>query len=425
MACFSWLSANAFQGGAAALLTIGAIAAAVAEDWPEFRGPSRQGISTATGLPLKWSAEENVRWKAEIAGTGWSSPAVVKGKIHLTTAVPLPGGKENDRSLRAVCLAADTGATVWDVELFKQEHDKTDPIHNKNTHASPTPIVDGDRIYVHFGTQGTACLSSKGDVLWRNSDLAYHPQHGNGGSPALSDGILVICCDGSDVQFVVGLDAATGKTAWKKDRPPLTRAQKFSFSTPLVIEVNGRRQAVCPGTNAVVAYDPATGDEIWKVNYTGYSVIPRPVFGHGLVYLATGYGTPSLLAIKPDGVGDVTETHVAWTSNRGIPHTPSLLLVGDELYCVSDGGIASCFDAKTGESVWTKRIGGGFSASPLYAEGRIYLQDETGHATVIRAAREFEELAKNVLPGRTLASYGVVDKAFLIRTDSALYRIEN
>lgn len=407
------------------LLAFASAAPAMAEDWPEFRGPGRQGLSAAKGLPLAWNANEHVVWKQELAGEGWSSPAVVKDRIYLTSAVPVEGGKERDMALRTLCLNAETGKPVWDVEVFKQEHDKVDAIHKKNSHASPSPLVYDGRVYVHFGPQGTACLSAEdGKILWSTRELSYHPQHGNGGSPELVDGVLVLICNGLDQQFVVGLDAKSGEIKWKKAWPPLSRAQKFSFATPLAIEVAGRRQVVCPGTNNVVAYDPQTGDEIWQAEYTGYSVIPRPVFAHGLVFLSTSYNTPSLLAIKPDGKGDVTKTHIVWQTNRAAPHTPSLLAVGDELYAISDKGIATCFDAKTGTVHWAERLGGNHSASPLYADGRIYFQDEEGTAIVIKAGKTFEELGRNTLPGRTLASYGVFGKSLLIRTDGALYRIE-
>ena len=407
-------------------VTISFLAAAgtgLAEDWPEFRGPTRDGHSRATGLPTEWGEDKNVRWKVPVKGEGWSSPSIVAGKIYLTAAVPVEGGKERDRSLRALCLSADDGTVVWDVEVFKQEHDKVEKIHGKNSHASPTALVRDGKVYVHFGTQGTACLDTDGKILWTTRDIIYKPQHGNGASPILVDNALIFSCDGSDLQFVVALDASNGKVLWKKDRPE--RANKFSFATAQLIEVNGQKQVISPSTNVVIAYDPKNGDELWNVNYQGFSVIPRPVFGHGMVYLTTSYGTPSLLAIKVDGKGDVTDSHITWQTNRSAPHTPSLLLVGDDLYCVSDNGVATCFDAKSGDVVWTKRIGGNSSASPLYAEGRIYFQDEKGEGTVIKAGHEFEEIARNKLPGRTLASYGVVDSALIIRTDSALYRIEN
>jgi outer membrane protein assembly factor BamB len=408
----------------AATLALALFATTAAADWPQFRGPDGQGHApSSANLPSEWTETQNVAWKADVPGLGWSSPVIVEGRIYLTTAVPKGRGKDGDQSLRALCLDATSGKLLWNVEVFQQSGDKAEPIHTKNSHASPTPLVDGPHVFVHFGTHGTACLTRDGKVVWRNRELKYVPQHGNGGSPCLVDDLLVLCCDGTDVQFVVALDRAIGKIRWKKDRPPLDRAQTFSFSTPLAIEVDGRTQLVCPATNFVIAYDPATGDEIWTVRYNGYSVIPRPVFGHGLVFVCTGYNTPSLLAIRPDGRGDVTDTHVAWKRSRSIPHTPSPLLVGEELYVVSDRGIATCLDAKTGNVHWEKRLGGNYSASPVLADGKLYLLSEDGEAIVLTPGRQYAEIARNRLKARTLASYGVADGSLFLRTDERLYRL--
>ena len=397
---------------------------ATAGDWPQFRGPDRQGHSTETGLATTWSATENVVWKSEVPGNGWSSPVVVDGKIYLTSAVRREGGSPADVDLTVLCLEASTGDTLWSAVVFQQDADSTKKIHGKNSHASPTPLIDGDRIYVHFGTKGTACLDLAGKVLWRNSQIEYDPRHGNGGSPVLVDNVLIVSCDGLDVQFVIGLDARTGGVRWKKDRPAVSTKSTFSFTTPLVITVAGRKQVVSPATNQVLAYDPADGSPIWKVEYNGFSVIPRPVYGHGMVFICTGYGRPSLLAIDPTGTGDVTDTHVKWKADRAVPHTPSLLLIDRELYLISDKGVASCLDATTGSVHWTERVGGNFSASPVFADGKIYLQSEQGDTTVIRPGTTYDELAKNSLGERTLASFAIADSALFIRTESALYRID-
>lgn len=398
---------------------------AFAEDWTEFRGPTGQGHSTAKGLPATWDAKKNVRWSVVVPGAGWSSPIVYRGKIYLTSAVEPEEGRGNkDRSLRTLCFDAATGATLWNVEVFKQNDATTQRIHKKNSHASPTPITDGQHVYVHFGTQGTACLTLDGKIVWKMRGLKYRPQHGSGGSPVLVDGLLIVSCDGSDVQFVAAIDAKTGALRWKKSRPPIARPRKFSFTTPLVIEVGGKKQVVSGGTNQVIAYEPTTGREIWKIGYTGYSVIPRPVYAHGLLFISTSYNKPSLLALRPTGTGDVTNTHIAWTVDRGAPHTPSALAVGNELYIVSDKGIASCLDAKTGQQIWTQRLGGNFSASPVYADGKIYFQSEQGDTTVIQPGKKFKALAKNRLQQRTLASFAVADSAIFLRTDSKLYRIQ-
>jgi outer membrane protein assembly factor BamB len=339
----------------------------------------------------------------------------------LTTAESV--SSDGGLSLRALCLDAADGRILWNAEVIRPAPDRVSGIHRKNSQASPTPLVEGDRIYVHFGHMGTACLDLSGKKLWLNTDLKYSPVHGNGGSPAIVEDLLVFSCDGGSDPFVVALDKHSGAVRWKVPRRATVR-KTFSFSTPLLITVNGEKQLVSPGSGAVIAYDPKDGREIWRARYgEGYSVVPRPVFGFGLLFLSSGYDGPVLLAVRPGGKGDVTDSHIAWSLKRGAPNTPSMLLVGEELYAVSDAGIASCIDARTGKVHWQERIGSGFSASPVFADGRIYFQDEDGKATVIKPGREFTKLASNDLEERTLASYAVTDGALLIRTESSLYRI--
>ena len=391
-----------------------------ADDWPEFRGPTGQGHVTKGELPTTWGKDKNVVWKQNIPGKGWSSPIMVGGKVYLTTSVPPKDG--SDRSLEALCLDAAIGKIVWEKEIFHQDGKKSPRIHGKNSHASPTPIMRDGRLFVHFGHQGTACLDLDGKVIWKNTSLHYGPVHGNGGSPILVDNALVFSCDGGDKRFIVALNVADGKELWKKERI-VEASRKFSFSTPLLIEVNGQKQIVSPGSNIVCALDPANGNEIWRLRYNGYSVIPRPVYGHGLIFLSTGYDKSSLLAIRADGKGDVTETHLVWKTNEGAPHTPSPLLVGDELYLVSDSGTASCLDARTGRVHWQKRLGGNYSASPLFAGGKVYFQSEEGAGMVVAASKEYKLLAKNVLDERSLASAAASDGALFLRTEQHLYRI--
>ena len=396
------------------------VAAAPAAEWPEFRGPTGQGHSTATNLPIEWGPEKNVAWKQPVAGTGWSSPVVDRGRIFLTSGVR---GSEGGPSLRALCFNAATGALLWNTEIFATAESSALPDHDKNSPASPTPIIDGDHVFVHFGHHGTACLDWSGKVVWRTSDLRYNPVHGNGGSPILVDNILIFNGDGARDPFVVALNKKTGDVVWKVARTADVR-QTFSFCTPLLVTVNGRRQIISPGSGAVSSLDPADGRELWRVRYgQGYSVVPRPVFGHGLLFIATGFNRADLLAIRADAEGDATDTHIAWRTTKGAPLTPSVLLVGDELYAVSDMGIASCWDAKTGNLHWQERIDGNYSASPLLAEGRIYFQNETGTGTVLQPGRTFTKLATNKLEERTLASYAVAENSFFIRTAGHLYRI--
>jgi outer membrane protein assembly factor BamB len=408
---------------AAVGITLGALAAA--QDWPEFRGPTGQGIVTGGKIPTEWSDTKNVVWKQAIPGTGWSSPIVWKGRIYLTTAVPAKDKGKDDQSLRALSLDAKNGKVLWDKELFYQEGGKTDAIHEKASHANPTPITDGHRVYFHFGPHGSAALDLDGKVLWRNADLKYRPWHGNGGSPVVVDDLLIFNCDGEEVQYVVALDRAIGKVVWKADRK-VEAEYKNSYCTPLLIEVKGQRQIVSPAAGAVMAYEPKTGKELWRVRLDdGYSNVPRPVAGHGLVFLSNSTDTPHLMAIRPDGKGDVTNTHIAWTQKKAVPLTSSPLLAGDELYMISDSGIATCMDARTGQVHWRERIGGNHSASPLLADGKVYFQNEEGIGTIIKTGKKFEVLARNNIGERVLASYAVSDGALFIRTEHSLYRIES
>jgi outer membrane protein assembly factor BamB len=400
-------------------------ALAHAENWPAFRGPSGDGHAVAKNLPTSWSESQNVTWKVEVPGEGWSSPSVVDGKIYLTTAVQT-GKNDYDRSLRLLCLDATTGKTLWDAEAFTENSATAPKKHGKASHANPTPIVEGDRIYIHFGHLGTAAFDLAGKVIWKNETFHYTPQHGNGGSPILVDNLLVFSVDGIDMQFIVALDKATGKEVWKTPRNNAAAKLKFSFSTPTLIDVKGVRQIVSPSSEFVMAYDPKTGKELWRVQYPGgYSVIPKPVFNGSLVYACSGYNNPVLYAIRPTNKGDITKTNVAWSlKDKAVPHTPSLLLVGEELYMVADKGIASCVDQKTGKAHWTERVGGNYSASPIYADGKIYFQSEEGKTTVLKPGKKYEVIGTADVGERTLASMAIVDSTIFLRGEKHLFRIE-
>jgi outer membrane protein assembly factor BamB len=394
-----------------------------AADWPEYRGPTAQGVVTEGALPTEWSDAKNVAWKQPIPGKGWSSPVVVSGRIYLTTAAPVEGGKADELSLQALCLDGETGKPLWSKEVFREGPSAPKP-HSKNSHASPTPLVRDGRLYVHFGHMGTACLDLDGNIQWRNNDIHYAPRHGNGGTPVLVDDALIFSCDGTDLRCVVALDRHDGRRLWKTDRTEHP-ANGFSFGTPLIITVGGRKQVVSEGSDVVGAYDPKTGKEIWRVRFEGYSVVPRPVFGNGLVYLSTGFDSPKILAIRPDGTGDVTDTHVVWTWSKNAPSSPSPLLLGDELYTVSDAGILTCLDAKKGTEYWHHRVDGHYTASPIAADGKIYLLSEEGVGVVVHADKgKFQLVATNPINEKTLASYGVIDGNLLIRTEANLYRIK-
>ncbi len=389
-------------------------------DWPEFRGPGGQGRAAPMDLPVEWDTSRNVRWKSEIAGQGWSSPVVDRRRIYLTTA---HGDEDSDdRTLQLLILDVETGQLVRSIDVFRQDGESAPNIHEKNSHASPTPVVQGDRIYVHFGHQGTACLTTDGTILWRNDTIQYAPVHGNGGSPIIVDDKLVFSCDGRSDPFVIALNKFTGEEVWKTQRES-DATKSFSFSTPLLIKVNGQSQIISPGSDCVCAY-ATDGREIWRVTYDGYSVVPRPNYGNGLVYISTGFNTPRVLAIRPDGEGNVTDTHVVWSARRGAPHTASMLLDCGHLYMVSDKGVASCLDAETGEEIWRQRLGGNYSASPLFSAGQIYCQNEEGVGIVFTAGKTFQELARNDLEERSLASLAAAHGALFIRTAEHLYRIE-
>jgi outer membrane protein assembly factor BamB len=383
----------------------------LARDWPEFRGPDGQGHSDETGLPLVWSETQNVRWRVPIPGKGWSSPSIQGNRIWLTAAT------DGGRSLRAIAVDFGTGAILRDVEIIHV--DSPAPINAKNSYASPTPVVEGDFVYLHFGAFGTACLRQSGGLLWKIRLEYDNGQHGPGGSPVLYDDLLILSCDGRDIQYVAALDKRTGFVRWKTKR----RGHQ-AYTTPLIVRLPEGDQAISPGAFRAISYEPRTGKEIWQVSYgEGFSNVPRPVYGNGLVYICTGFQEPSLIAVRADGRGDVTGTHIAWTLKRGAPLTPSPLLVGEELYLVNDNGIATCVDAKTGKQHWQERLGGAYSASPVYAGGRIYFLSEDGESVVIAPDKRFRKLAVNRLDGRTLASMAVSGGSVLIRTATHLYRL--
>ena len=395
-------------------------------NWPEFRGAGAQGHSSATNLPLTWSPTSHIAWKAPIAGIGWSSPVVIGDRIFLTSALPI-GGVEDpkaNRSLHALALDATTGKPVWDVELFTATAPRA---HRKNSHASPTPVFEDGKLYIHFGHLGTACLdAATGKTVWATQEYAYSPVHGNGSSPVLFEDLLIFNADAETEPKVIALDKATGKARWTFARQSDAK-KKFSFCTPLLIDVAGQKQLITPGSGVVNALDPKTGTEIWHFNYDqGYSVVPRPIYSHGIIYLSSGYDKPVLYAIKVDAAskGDVTASHLAWTIDKAAPHNPSMAVIGDELYFVADNGILTCADAKTGAIHYSERCTGPISASLLAADGKLYLQDEKGLGVVVKPGKTFSILAKNDLAERSLASYAVIGSDLLIRTEGNLYRIK-
>jgi outer membrane protein assembly factor BamB len=406
------------------LLILAAVAAAPADDgpWPEFRGPTGNGCSQARGLPVRWSETENIRWKTAIHGRGWSSPVVWGDQVWLTTA------PDDGREAYAVAVDLASGRIVHDVKVF--DVPRPQPIEPFNSYASPTPTIEAGRLYVHFGAHGTACLDTRSArILWTRRDLKCNHFRGPGSSPILVGNLLVVHFDGIDLDYVVALDKSTGKTVWKTDRSTdfsgVDGDFRKAYSTPIVITVAGRRQLISPASRAAMAYDPLTGRELWKIHFESYSTAPRPVAGEGLVFIHTGFGSAAeLLAVRPDGQGDVTDTHIVWRLGKYVSNKPSAILLDGLLYMTADNGIATCLEAKTGKQVWQQRLRGRQSASPIAADGRIYFFSQEGKTTVIRAGRDYEKLAENKLDDGFMASPAVAGKALILRTKTRLLRVE-
>ena len=408
--------------------------------WPQFRGPRGDGVSEATGLPLNWSETNHVAWKTPIHGRGWSSPVILGNQIWLSTAT------EDGRELFAVCVDRGSGKILHDLKLFTVE--KPQFAHKFNSYASPTPVLEEGRVYVTFGSPGTACLDTRtGKVLWERADFICNHFRGAGSSLVLFDGLLFLNFDGSDRQFIAALRAGDGTTAWQKDRsidfkdlgpdgkPEAEGDWRKAFSTPHIAQLEGKPTLISQGAKAVYAYEPKTGAELWRVEErTSHSGSARPTAGQGLVFVNSGWSSGQLLALRPGKKGEVLDANaaspgggslqVAWKSKRNVPKKPSLTLVGDLLFSIDDGGIASCVEAKTGAEVWRERIGGNYSASPLAADGRLYFFSEEGKATVVEAGRTFKKLAENKLDDGFMASPAVSGQALFLRTRTHLYRIE-
>jgi len=418
--------------------------------WPQFRGPGGDGVASAEEVPERFGEKEALKWKTEIPGRGWSSPVFDGESLWVTTATEVfPTEEEKNRLLKEAGMEERTFAErqlATRIELSALEIDgetgrilktlpltaidRPQPIHALNSFASPTPVLEDGALLAHFGAFGTFAIdTATGKILWQRRIELDHGV-GPGSSPVVHKGLLVLICDGIDRQFVTALDAKTGETVWTTDRPAMRAPkgdQKKSYNTPVVVAGrDGKEQLVCMGAQWLVSYEPATGKEIWRLDHgDGFSVVPRPVHSPktGLLYLSTGFGKPVLLAVRIDGKGDVTGSgKIAWREPKRIPARPSPLLVGDELYVVADGGVASCFDAGTGKLHWTERVDGNYSASPLFADGKIYLASQEGVVTVLRPGRTFEVVARNTLAGAIMASPLALDGGLVIRAGSALYR---
>jgi len=420
-----------------------------ADDWREFRGYRGQGHSSATDIPTTWSEQSNVAWKTPLPGKGWSSPVVERNLIWLTSAIETPATPEQaeqrkkantgDQALNvaqhvdffALAVDVQTGKLVHNVKVL--EVDEPQWIHTLNSYASPTPALQDGKLFCHFGAYGTACLDTATQkVLWQNTELQIMHENGPGSSPVLWKNLLIVHCDGSDEQYVAALDQATGKVVWRTNRSGEMNPNKQlvkAYGTPQIAElaVAGKTQEVLlsPAADWLYAYDPANGKELWKLKYgvLGFSIVPRPVMGHGMFYMCTSFMNSEMLAIRIDGLGEKPEPHIAWRYKKQVPNMPSPLLIGDELYFVHDGGVATCLDALTGKAHWTERLNGKFCASPLFVDGKILFFGSDGITIVCHPGTSFEKLASNKLDGTIMASPIAIDNALFIRTDAALYRI--
>lgn len=405
------------------------------EAWPQFRGPTGQGHAPVCEVPDKFDQKSSLRWRTELEGRGWSSPVVADGKVWLTTAIEHERLQRTVRNevkdvasklnLKVLCLDFATGSLVHNIEVA--EFSDAEPIHALNSYASPTPVIAGRKVYCHFGSYGTWCLDAKtGETLWSKRVVIDHSV-GPGSSPIVCGKHLILVCDGIDEQFVAALNIDTGEEAWRTKRPVIeanSTEMKKAYSTPIAIEVAGREQVVAPGAQWICSYDPQTGEELWRAKHgSGFSTSPSAVFWNGLVVFSTGFMKPELVAVRADGKGDVTETHIAWRAKRGAPNKPSPLVSGGNLYVIADNGILTKI-GPNGEDLWQERLGGNYSASPIGSGDRMFICSHEGIVTVIKPGDAYQELAKNELAGegRLMASPAVVDGDLLIRSENALLR---
>jgi outer membrane protein assembly factor BamB len=432
-------------GAAAAMASLVGTALAAEPAWPQWRGPAGDGHAPAAhDLPVTWSETDNVAWKTPIPGRGWSSPVIADGRIWMTTAIERAATPEeraratdgkkmaaqlavvNDLTIRAVCVDAVTGKILHDVAALSVANPQ--PIHKLNSFASPSPVFGKGRLFIHCGDYGAACVdTTTGKVLWRNRILRLNHENGPGSTPVLWNDKLIVHLDGSDVQSIAAYDTATGKVAWQtprsgdlRDDPDLKKA----YGTPVILELGGREVVISPAADWLFAYDPATGTELWKLNYgfLGYSIVPRPVVSGDLLFMSTSFNQPELLAIRL--AGPTTAPTIAWKEKKGAPTMASPLVVDGLVYMVSDKGVGTCLDASTGEIVWSQRLGGNFSSSPLYADGRIYVGNRDGDTYVFEPGKEFDLRATNHLDGGIFATPAAFGRAIFLRTESALYRLE-
>ena len=394
------------------------------EQWSQFRGHFGNGIIKSTSAPINWSENRNIDWKTPIHDRGWSSPVIWNDQIWMTTAT-----KEGNK-MYAICVNKLSGKIEHDIHVFDVKSPQA--ITNENTYASPTPVVEEGRVYVHFGTYGTACISTKdGQILWKRRDLNCDHEIGAGpaSSPFIYNNFLIFNVDGRDVQYVIALNKETGQTAWKTNRSvdfsDVQINQRKAYGTPFIIPRGNTNQMVSIGAKGVYSYDPENGKELWKAEHRGWSIAPRPVYGEGLVFTMIDRDRPEMWAIDPSGSGDITETHIEWKETKRMPPRASPIFFKGLLFVVDRNGYISCLEAKTGKSLWQKRMKGRFSASPVLANDLLYFFNEDTVCTIIKPVKELIIVAENKLSdGKLLATPAFDENSIYIRTENNLYRIK-
>src|SRR4051812_48451105 len=396
-----------------------------AENWAQFRGPTGQGHSSEKNLPVKWSATENIAWKTAIPGESWSSPIVWRERIFVTTAT------ENGASCRVLSLERTNGKIVWDKEVFEQV-----PRHKqqRNTFATPTPATDGERVYACFGDGSFAALNFAGGTVWTNRDYKFYGEHGLGSSPILYRGLLIMARDGSsegedkklgwqkpwDQARLIALDPKTGKERWQGKRG----LSRISHGVPTIWEHDGKAEVISEAGDVVQGFNAQTGERLWSSEVIGEGKVPSVVIGDGLAFTSGGWGgKETIKAFRLGGQGDLKEANLVWEQKKGMPKVPSMIYVKPHLFAITDGGVATCMMATTGELLWQERVGGNFAASPTAAEGHIYFVSDSGETTVIAAGPEFKVLARNPLAEKVQASPAILQGQIFIRTEKNLFCI--
>ncbi|QDU94264.1 outer membrane biogenesis protein BamB [Lignipirellula cremea] len=413
------------QLAAAAVLLLAMPLQATAEDWPQFRGPTGQGLSTEKNLPLQWSGSENVAWKVRVPGEGWSSPIVVGDLVFVTSTT------NEGQSCHVICFDRKSGDLRWNTKVFDQEVRKK---RAENSDATPTPVSDGKRVYAVFSGGGIAALDFSGKLAWTHRDIAFYGHHGLAASPIIYKDLLLMAYDGSSdgednkigwkipwkEAVLLAVDTKTGKERWRGKRG----LSRLGHVTPNILHEDSGDQIISGAGDAVQGFDPASGELIWSIYSQGEGVTPSVVVGDGLVFSCSGFEAPTIRVIRTGGQGDVTKTHIAWEQTRGVPSLASPLYVAPYLYAVTDAGIATCLDAASGEIVWQERIEGKHSSSPVYADGRIYfLSEAEGETVVLEAGPKFNILARNRIDEKCKASIAISQGNLFLRSEEHLFCI--